>query len=383
MKRMFLLAGMMLLWCFGSVLAQEYLEQGRYKLRRSSYDKGLVSGMNVVSFAEKHLTDFVLSERRTTMPRGVFHFFHRNSDNAKIQIIVGVYPTIEIAEEMILELLNFNSLAFEYSSVMGHQIGDNCWWLNYPPFPLRYVFFIRKNMIVALSDISNDYRYRYQQLLELALTLDSEIMNGTQYIPLKDILTPPKINSVSLTKNQLILNESAYATVNVTEPLQKSFVYRCDGPAYNDHEGLKNTFQIPYSLNNAPRTYSLKFWVVNEDNAYSDTEEVKVTFLGPTSVGVENESPQSFTLHQNTPNPFNPSTMICFDLAKSSPVRLVVYSISGQKVRELVSGQMSAGKHSVIWDGKDEHGKAVSSGIYIARLRAEKQVASIKMLLLR
>jgi hypothetical protein len=263
-------------WSYSTAQGQEYLEKGRYKLHRSAYETGLVGGMNVLSFAEKHLSEFTFSERETTLYRGIIHYFYRKSDNAKIQLIVGLYPTVEIAEEMMLELLNTNTLAFEYSPVMGHQIGDNCWWLNNSPSPLRYVLFIRKNMVVQINDISSDNRY--QQLLELALSLDGEIMEGSQYIPLKDELTPPQINSVLLTKNQLSLNESALATVIASEPLQKNLIYRCTGRAYNDHDGLENTFKITSSKNVLPGIYSLKFWVVNEDNAYSDIHEVKVTF---------------------------------------------------------------------------------------------------------
>jgi len=95
------------------------------------------------------------------------------------------------------------------------------------------------------------------------------------------------------------------------------------------------------------------------------------------------EVPQVFTLTQNTPNPFNPSTVIGFRLASDMPVHLAVYSASGQKVRELVSGQMSAGRHSVVWDGRDDAGQTVSSGVYLYRLEAGGKGEAKRMLLLR
>ena len=95
------------------------------------------------------------------------------------------------------------------------------------------------------------------------------------------------------------------------------------------------------------------------------------------------EAPQVFTLFQNAPNPFNPSTMIGFDLASPLPVRLTVYSAAGQKVRELASGQMGAGRHSVAWDGRDGTGTPVSSGVYLYRLEAGGRSETKRMLLLR
>jgi flagellar hook assembly protein FlgD len=95
------------------------------------------------------------------------------------------------------------------------------------------------------------------------------------------------------------------------------------------------------------------------------------------------EAPQVFTLFQNAPNPFNPSTVIGFGLASDMPVRLAVYSAAGQKVRELVSGRMSAGRHSVAWNGRDDSGQPVSSGVYLYRLEAGGRNETRKMMLMR
>ena len=95
------------------------------------------------------------------------------------------------------------------------------------------------------------------------------------------------------------------------------------------------------------------------------------------------EVPKVFTLSQNAPNPFNPSTVIGFDLASLLPVRLAVYSAAGQKVRELVSGHMRAGRHSIYWDGRDAAGTPVSSGVYLYRLEAGGRSETKRMLLLR
>jgi hypothetical protein len=89
-------------------------------------------------------------------------------------------------------------------------------------------------------------------------------------------------------------------------------------------------------------------------------------------------------LHQNRPNPFNPSTVISFCLPGESDVTLDVFDISGRLVTRLMDEErQSPGAHSVDWDGRDARGKAVASGIYIYRLVAGKQSISRKMVLLK
>ena len=69
-------------------------------------------------------------------------------------------------------------------------------------------------------------------------------------------------------------------------------------------------------------------------------------------------------LSGNYPNPFNPTTTINFNLKNDSKVSLIIYNVRGQKVRTLVNDDLQAGSHSIVWDGKNESGKSVSSGVY-------------------
>jgi hypothetical protein len=93
--------------------------------------------------------------------------------------------------------------------------------------------------------------------------------------------------------------------------------------------------------------------------------------------------PEKFIIHQNYPNPFNPTTELAFSLPVSSNVKLTVYNVLGQEVKCLVDGVLTAGHHSVVWDGRDKNGKAVSSGVYFYRLSAEDYSTEKKMLLLK
>ena len=95
--------------------------------------------------------------------------------------------------------------------------------------------------------------------------------------------------------------------------------------------------------------------------------------------------PGRFTLHQNHPNPFNPSTTISFSLPGPGPERtaLRIFNILGQEVRTLLDGSLDPGAHALIWDGRDDAGRPVSSGIYFYTLRCGRLSQSRKMVLLR
>jgi flagellar hook assembly protein FlgD len=93
--------------------------------------------------------------------------------------------------------------------------------------------------------------------------------------------------------------------------------------------------------------------------------------------------PGAFRLRQNYPNPFNPSTMISFQLPSDSRVTLVIHNVLGQKVKTLADVVMTAGEHSRTWDGTDDGGGLLSSGVYICRLTTLHGMMNMKMLLIR
>ena len=97
----------------------------------------------------------------------------------------------------------------------------------------------------------------------------------------------------------------------------------------------------------------------------------------------ENLIPLITKLNQNYPNPFNPTTTINYSLRENSKVSLKIYNIKGQRVKQLVSDQLSAGQHSVVWNGKDENNKSVCSGIYFYKLKTSDFEKTRKMILLR
>ncbi len=88
-------------------------------------------------------------------------------------------------------------------------------------------------------------------------------------------------------------------------------------------------------------------------------------------------------LYQNSPNPFNPRTTISFSLAAAGPAKLLVYDITGRKVRTLVNGVQPAGTHQVIWDGTNDAGQKVPAGVYWSQLSAGSYNSNKKMVVLK
>lgn len=113
------------------------------------------------------------------------------------------------------------------------------------------------------------------------------------------------------------------------------------------------------------------------------TLELDISDWYPDVVGIKDDqpglpTPARVALLQNAPNPFNPRTVITFELTESSPVELSVYDLAGHKVATLAKGVYQAGRHTVGWQAND-----LASGVYLYRLQAEGEVVGRTMLLLK
>lgn len=137
-----------------------------------------------------------------------------------------------------------------------------------------------------------------------------------------------------------------------------------------------DTFQFTINVEDflVGSTFNLPL-LLRDANGQEWNYTVKVQ-VGDTSI------PRSFKLYQNEPNPFNPSTLIRYELASQEAVstKLEIFNTLGQKVRTLVNRPQSMGSCAVRWDGRNDNGNKLSSGIYIYRLISGKQVSIKKML---
>jgi len=120
-------------------------------------------------------------------------------------------------------------------------------------------------------------------------------------------------------------------------------------------------------------TYYYQLKQIDADGSFSFSEVKSAEITGM----------MDFLLERNYPNPFNQSTLIHYQIGSAlngTRVKLNVYSITGKLVRTLVNERQASGRYSVLWDGRDDHGNAVVSGVYFGRMIVKDKVANLKMI---
>jgi len=135
-----------------------------------------------------------------------------------------------------------------------------------------------------------------------------------------------------------------------------------------------------------PDTGRVVFYAYNDQDVFAGNAEVMAYHPQPI-VDVDEPGnpgfPISFELSQNRPNPFNPATTIEYSLPERSQVTIEIFNVLGQRVRRLVNESKPAGTYRIEWDGDDDAGESVSTGVYLYRFQAGDVVQTKKMLLLK
>lgn len=152
--------------------------------------------------------------------------------------------------------------------------------------------------------------------------------------------------------------------------------------------GVPNNGQLLWSsVPDTPSDSCLIRITSKAENPISVTSADFFTILSDTTDVVEEKReksiPETFVLHQNYPNPFNPSTKIEFSLPRRTKVTLDIYNIAGRRVRGLVDEELSSGHWSIVWNGEDDNGVEVASGVYLYRLRTSEYTQTKKMVIVR
>jgi hypothetical protein len=154
-------------------------------------------------------------------------------------------------------------------------------------------------------------------------------------------------------------------------------------PDDDDHDGMPNEWELAHNLNpNDPADRN----DIGQDG-YTQLEVYLNSLTGEIVTPINDiiaSHPEKFFLAQNYPNPFNPSTTISFTLPKSEHVQIMIYDQLGRLVRKLVDEQKGTGNQSVLWDGKNDAGDPVTSGIYFCIFKAgNHNMMSRKMMVLK
>jgi len=143
-------------------------------------------------------------------------------------------------------------------------------------------------------------------------------------------------------------------------------------------ERASEKFILAFEVVNAPSNafaeipYTLKD---NKGNTWNYSVKIHVGSIA------ETEQPAFNALYENYPNPFNPTTTITYSLSENSRTKLVIYNTLGQEVRTLVNAPNTAGFHTVLWDGRNDNGQKISSGVYFYKLTAGTFIQTKRMML--
>ncbi len=160
----------------------------------------------------------------------------------------------------------------------------------------------------------------------------------------------------------------------------------------SDYNSANNRMEEVYSINISGYSYLLGMADFNGDGLrdivinYAWSSDGISVILNESMITPNGDNEISFTsakLLSNYPNPFNPETKINYSLAKAGNAKLTIYNIKGQRIKTLVNDHVEAGEHSIIWNGKNEKGSDVASGVYLYRLNTADGVQNKKMLLLK
>ncbi len=192
-------------------------------------------------------------------------------------------------------------------------------------------------------------------------------------------LDNPRAHGVAIADNNKIY---IIGGINETHPLSSVYIFN---PSNDNSEDIGDGPDL-----NNPRTdlmavnYYGSIYVFGGmgENGQPVTSIEKLDLI----TGIPNNHSQivnGFKLDNNYPNPFNPSTQISFSVGKESQVSIDIYSILGQRIKNLTSKNYSVGNYQITWDGTDNYGKQVAAGVYIYRLSSDYFTDSKKMVLMK
>jgi hypothetical protein len=244
-----------------------------------------------------------------------------------------------------------------------------------------------------------------QHTFKWSFSKDGSVSSGSDCGWIDDIVFPLSGNT-SLPIFYTDVTEINFNNVPANHPVTQDFAIRNLGtvaltgtitiPA--DFELLENGVVVnapfSYSLANAAsKIYSLRIVPEVGMNINSTVTVTSNDAMNPaTSIAVHlntvanddhSQIPVVTSLDGNYPNPFNPTTTIRFATKQSGKVQIGVYNTKGQLVRSLVSADLKAGYHTVSWNGLDDSGKKVSSGLYLYRMQADGFTKTNKMMLMK
>jgi len=355
------------------IYSEEYSTSELIKyLKNIFYTTAIDNGFNNGE-AEHFINDFFwiesLLKKSRDYPKDFFGFYHFNGELYDKLVPHNCTPTPEKVERNAWVML-LNIINREKEKVIK--------------FPWGYSKNESYNVLSGL--ILREYGVVYEHYTR-SLNNREDIFNVElgQYLNLEDYFYPPIFydNQISNMLSQyveqsLFLDNGEYSFI-VNNPTEQGILHL----AYQD---LPTAVLSTVGENGIVISLGSAGIFANESDNHQFTTNCANYLTGNDIVQVNSEDvlypKMEYSLNHNYPNPFNPSTNISFTIPKGSQVQLYVYNIKGQMIKTLVNDQFPAGKHSVIWYGIDDSGKAIDSGIYLYKLIVDDQIEFSKKCML-
>jgi hypothetical protein len=303
--------------------------------------------------------------------------------DSKVEIKYSIHTSIENPRIKMMGGLSIPYYSYVGRNVLDykteHKFGDNCWLTPWSwngddvisDSEIGAISFIRNNVQVG---ISNNGRYydNPSALIAVAGKIDQALIN-CEKVATADLLNAPVITSFEVISGSNVVGaiDEVVVEAKATDPMGEDLAYSM----YPGFSGLWGNGTFSISRIEMAGTYKYGVWVMNESHLTSFAK-MELTFIEP--VPVASQTPQTFNLYQNRPNPFNPATTITFSLPFSGMVRLSVYNMLGQEVTRLVDSYLPAGVHNVVFNGA-----GLSSGVYFYRIDSGNFSSTRKMLFIQ
>ncbi len=269
--------------------------------------------------------------------------------------ITFTFGNITITRESGLMYFEYDVLAQADSA--GTKIGDNQVYINYNTLGFGTNVAANNKVVVEKGTLLQNSGPPYYNIVNVTDNTDSRFAVTVEFI-YGDY--PEYGNDLPTTPTQLLHIKMEIADSNQTSGLsfEQSLM---EGQQYQSDNSTK---------------YAPVIATDTDDSPLDDT---------PSAIDKNNRSiPEKFFLYNNYPNPFNPSTTLKFDLPQNvQTVKLVIYDILGRQVAVLYSGRLNAGRYTYTWDGKNQFGQNMPSGIYFARFKTDSYSRTIKMMLVK
>jgi hypothetical protein len=156
----------------------------------------------------------------------------------------------------------------------------------------------------------------------------------------------------------------------------ETIIFTLWGTILSDDAGEEGWIKVKMSNNT-------HIWAITNFGIFNNFPQEKLIQILDSISDIETNTPDIQWNLQNYPNPFNPKTIISFSLAEAGNVSLEIYNVKGQKVKTLINKEFELGQHQISWEGTDDDGKLVSSGVYCYKMKSGNYTSTKKMILMK